>query len=124
MVQAQSMDMKKEPGQGVTWSGSAADRAGEGAVQAIGSIISIPSEEHMLLGGLTSQHVQLLPPAEQEGFQPLSYPQRTEYQNRSCAVNRELTQSHDTIQTVFKGLVCLISGSRIALSHWKSFLQH
>lgn len=50
---------------GVTWSSGTADRASEGAVQAVGSIVSISSKEHMLLGGLTSQHVQLLPPAKQ-----------------------------------------------------------
>lgn len=53
-----------------TWISSGAEpRAAEGTEEAIGGILHLLSQQHMLLLGLTGQHEQLVPPGEK--FQKL-----------------------------------------------------
>lgn len=86
-----SLSDRVRAGAEATWGGGAADGAGEGAVEAVGGIGGVSSEEHVLLGGLAGQQVQLLPPAKQWGGfnhscnQALNGPQGAEYQNKPHA---------------------------------------
>lgn len=114
-VQAQSMGMTVEPGQRLPGAvilqtepvrvlyrpltASSASPA-KSTCCSVGSLASTYSSSHLPSKG---------------GVQPLSHPRRTEYQNKICAAKRELMQNHDTLQTVFKILVCLVAGSSIPL---------